>query len=76
MAKAQAQAQRKPTEKLVGAAEVSIITSLAEMANIPLDIICDKYTIKTISELKLSNAEEVIARLQTLAQKTQEKESV
>jgi hypothetical protein len=73
---AKAQAQRKPTEKLVGTAEVNTITQLADIANIPLDIICDKYTIKTISELKLSNAEEVIARLQTLAQKTQEKESV
>jgi len=64
----------KSAEKIIGAEEVKTITNLAELANIPLDVICDKYKITDISQLPVSKTPEVIARLQTLAQENAMKE--
>lgn len=58
----------KSAEKVVGEEEVSTINKLAELANVPLDVICNKYGIKEISQLPLGKTAEVIARLQSLAQ--------
>lgn len=69
-----AKEKTKTGHKIIGAEEVKTITNLSELANIPLDVICDKYKITDISQLPVSKTPEVIARLQTLAQENAMKE--
>jgi hypothetical protein len=70
-----AKEKTKTGQKIIGAEEVKTITNLSELANIPLDVICDKYKITDISQLPVSKTPEVIARLQTLAQENAMKET-
>lgn len=60
--------------KAVGPEEIATITKLAELANIPLDIICGKYEVTALEELPLSKTAEVVARLQEIAQSNAAKE--
>jgi hypothetical protein len=69
-----AKEKTKTGHKIIGAEEMNTITNLSELANIPLDVICDKYKITDISQLPVSKTPEVIARLQTIAQENAMKE--
>ena len=64
----------KSADKAVGPEEIATITKLAELAKVPLDVICGKYEVTAIEELPLSKTAEVVARLQEIAQSNATKE--
>ena len=68
-------ASKKSTEKTVSPDEISTITKLAGLADIPLEAIAGKYGVATIKELPLSKTAEVVARLQELATSNAKKEA-